>query len=105
MQKIMRSKMSYNERQKRKYFRVHYPPGDRPKLVLVGNEFEVIDLSERGMRFYLGTKIHGVITFHNGESVPIEGKIIRIQNGEVAVHLSQCIPSDRIIEEQKDIPD
>ena len=71
--------------------------------MISGNEFDVTDISEHGIKFYLGSKISGMITFHDGESLLIEGKIIRIQNNEVAVHLSKAIPPDRMIEEQKNI--
>ena len=96
--------MTYTKTDERRtYIRLRYPQTERPKLMISGNEFDVTDISEHGIKFYLGSKISGTITFHDGESLLIEGKIIRIQNNEVAVHLSKAIPSDRMIEEQKNI--
>ena len=98
--------MTYPKTQERRtFFRLRYPQTERPKLIISENEFDVTDISEHGIKFYLGSKINAMITFHDGESLSIEGKIIRIQNNEVAVYLSQGIPSDRIIEEQKNVED
>jgi hypothetical protein len=107
----------------RAHFRILYPIQGRPRLILPAEaepdehaetepeavEFEVIDCSERGVRFRpqtappaVGTEISGRVRFRSGAEVAVEGVVIRIQAGEVAVHLDRRpIPLGVIYDEQR----
>ncbi len=99
----------YRGENKREFYRVRYPINDRPILKLLGNEFEVIDISEQGLRFLCkqcfefkpNLKVQFKVTFHDDESLALEGKILRIHENAVIIYLTQGIPLGRIIQEQK----
>ncbi len=93
--------MNYTGTERREYLRVYYPYTERPKLIIDEKEVDVTEISEHGIRFYLGSKVSATIIFHDGESLTIEGEIIRIHTNEVAVHLAKGIPYDRIIKDQE----
>ncbi|MBW2148868.1 MAG: PilZ domain-containing protein [Deltaproteobacteria bacterium] len=92
---------TYDGTQKRDHFRVTYPYTERPKLTITGEGFDIIDISEKGIKFSLDTTLRATISFHDGESLHVEGKIIRIRNNEIVVHLSKDIPPERISTEQR----
>jgi hypothetical protein len=107
----------------RAHFRILYPVQGRPRLILQADaeqdedaesepevvELEVIDCSERGVRFRpqtappaVGTEIRGQVRFRSGVEVAVEGMVIRIQAGDVAVHLNRRpIPLGVIYDEQR----
>lgn len=94
--------------ERRKVYRVQYPPEARPKLTIRSREFEVINLSERGIRFQVQKQIQsaewvrGKVTFHDGESLEVEGKIIWKKPDEIALSLLIIpIPYERILKEQR----
>lgn len=97
----MGMKMNYTGKERREYLRVRYPYTERPKLMIGEKEVDVTEISEHGIRFFLGSKISATITFHDGETLTMEGEIIRIHNNEVAVHFSKSISYDKIIKEQE----
>ncbi len=98
---------------RREFYRVEYPDGYRPKMVLrhkAGEvkKYEVIDISEKGINI-VGkemselrpkSKIDAQITFTDGESVDIKGKVLRVNEDQVAIYLAKGIPLPRIIKEQ-----
>jgi hypothetical protein len=96
----------------RAHFRVHYPIQGRPRLTLdpdVDTEYEVLDCSERGVRFRhageppeLGTEVSGRVRFRSGAEVVVEGTVIRVHASDVALHLTQKpIPLGAIYSEQR----
>jgi hypothetical protein len=100
--------MSFVER--RGYERIEYPPGERPVLLMAGRSVEVLDCSERGLRYALdeapphpeiGTELRGRVRFPPGNEVEIEGAILRVQLREVAVlFTTQWIPREVIVSER-----
>jgi hypothetical protein len=97
----------YNGAERRAYFRVNYPSTERPILRIGKNEFEVIDISERGLRFWNNQNIklpewaRGTIIFHNNNSLNVEGKIVWEYENGIGVKLITSIPYTRILEEQR----
>ena len=91
----------FDGQDRRKHFRVRYPFSERPKLVITRDEFDVIDISEQGIRFSLGPVLSEMVTFHDGESLNLEGKLLRTQDSEVVTQFVKGIPSERIIKEQR----
>ena len=76
------SKRSAQERRTR--YRLQYPAKARPRLILDGRAFEVIDLCEQGVRFLLdegsaikkGDAIAGSIEFGDGSRGHVQGKVV-----------------------------
>jgi len=100
--------MSFVER--RGYERIEYPPGERPTLIMGDRTVEVLDCSERGLRYALeeapsapeiGTELRGRVRFPTGNEVAVEGAVLRVQSREVAVlFTTQWIPRDVIVSER-----
>ena len=97
----------YEGSERRTYFRISYQPEKRPKLVIGKHEFDIVDISESGIRFVNNKKIGvkkkvlGKATFLNGESVIVEGNIVWEQNGEFGLLLKHVIPSATMEREKK----
>lgn len=93
----------------REHYRVAYPTALRPKLLVHGVSFDVVDISERGIRFRLGTaqkpepgfEVQGVLRFKRGETITIRGTVLRVDQGEVAARLEEGIPLRVIMDEQR----
>jgi len=100
---------THKGKERRVYYRIGHPYADMPKLMVWGDEYQVIDVSEEGVNFrcdeYSGVKpgqtISATITFHDGESFDLEGKIFRIKDNEIVIKLSKGIPYKRIVQEQR----
>jgi hypothetical protein len=92
---------------RREHFRLKYQVEDRPKLELEnGSIFDVIDVSEHGLRFryvkgLVENPIKGRIIFGKRDELTIEGKLLRIHNGEICLHVDKSIPMRLLVEEQR----
>ncbi|MBT3256564.1 MAG: PilZ domain-containing protein [Deltaproteobacteria bacterium] len=94
--------------EKRKYFRIEYPAPIKPTLKIRKHEFEVEDISEKGVRFSADKKIKfgrwvtGNVTFHDGQAIDIEGRIAWKRGESVGMFLTvKPIPYPKIISEQR----
>ncbi len=93
----------------REHYRVAYPAALRPRFLVQGFTFEVVDISERGLRFRLsdatepepGNEVEGTIRFRSGETITVQGHILRVVNQEVAVRLDSGVPLRLIMEQQR----
>jgi PilZ domain len=93
----------------REHYRVAYPTALRPKLLVHGVSFDVVDICERGLRFRLGTadapqpgfEVQGVIRFKRGETVNVRGTVLRVVQGEVSAKLDEGIPLRVVMDEQR----
>ncbi len=99
----------YKGNNNREHYRIRYPLSCRPRLAILNNEYETIDISERGIRFICkeiyefqaGIELEVRITFYNGEHLDLEGEILRTDEKVVVLHLSKSIPLKRIVAEQR----
>ncbi|MDH5764790.1 MAG: PilZ domain-containing protein [Gammaproteobacteria bacterium] len=90
--------------QKREYYRVEYPENDRPALVFMDNEFEILDVSEGGVRFkvekaddfIIGELVGATIKFADDYTFKCTGKIVRIDDNNIAINNIHHIPLERI---------
>ncbi len=91
---------------KRESYRNEYPPSARPKLRIDKKSYEVLDISEEGVRFCynepikdikVGDKIKGEIMFKNNQSINLEGKVIALRGRDVVVKPNQSISREDII--------
>jgi len=105
----------------RAHARLQYPPSARPSLILESGSLNVVDLSERGLRYLqdagpeppVGTKLEGILRLSSGETLPIRGTVVRVVRPdpsggpgaiEVAAHLTDvAIPRRVILAERQTI--
>ena len=95
----------------RKHYRIQYPIGERPKLQMRGESYEILDVSEKGICFDAGPRyaptdgdeIKGKIVFKNGKTCDVEGKLLRFDRKQHAcvVKLVKGISLAKIMEEQR----
>jgi hypothetical protein len=95
---------------RRAHYRVTYPLVERPAFEVAGATYEVVQCSERGLRYQvsdggvpaLGDEVRGTIRFRRGAKVEVTGEVTRAQGGEVVLVLHQRgIPfSDMLLEQQ-----
>jgi PilZ domain len=85
--------MPYSSR--RALYRIVYPIDERPSFQIGRFVYQVIDCSERGIRYHvedrrvpaLGTPLGGVLVFRRGGEVEVTGEVIRTRAGTVALAL------------------
>ena len=83
----------YEGPERRQYPRTVFDSEDRPRLKIGVQEFEIIDISEKGVRFVNDKKvnsagwINGTIIFPDSKSIDIDGIIVRQESGNLGLHL------------------
>jgi len=101
--------MNHEAKDRREFFRIKYPRSERRYVNINGRNFRVLDLSSGGVKLYgedvsefkVGQIIDAETSLHDETTLYLFGKIIRIENNEMAVRLSTPIPGDKIINEQR----
>ena len=97
----------YGGSEKRTYIRIAYRPENRPKLKIGKAGFDVVDMSESGIRIVntkkikLTKRLRGTMTLLCGESVAIDGDVVWERNDEFGLLLKHPIPSDDMEKEKK----
>ncbi len=96
---------------KRENFRIEYPPAERPKLILPGREYLVVDLSERGVKFMCDPRVcmrlndtfKGKILFKDGKHVPVSGTVLRVADDKrsCVASLVEGVPLAKMMEEHR----
>lgn len=100
----LRGKDTYEDTEKRSHVRLVYPSLKRPKLRIKENELDVIDISEKGVKFIkdkqqtLSECVHGTTVLLSGKSIDIAGKIVWESDNEVGLLIAQ-IKESVIIDE------
>ena len=86
-----------SDSQKRKHFRLEFPPSERPKLKVGKYELVVLDVSEGGCSAevdhsvatafaHVGIRVAGTLVFAHGEKIEVEGEVQRvISPGRLAI--------------------
>lgn len=98
----------YQGEERRRYYRVRYPMMRRPSVDVWGRRFDVIDVSEGGVRFQCsdpesapaGQPVQAVITFDDTGQAEVEGTVVRVERQRVALELTVGVPYSRIVREQ-----
>jgi hypothetical protein len=104
--KKMQKKKKYEDIERRKYPRTEYLNIERPRLKIGKHKFEVLGISQRGLRFLndkevkLSKYISGKLTFLCGESIDIGGLLIWEQDDDFGLYLKNLITSDMIQKEE-----
>ena len=93
----------------REHYRIEYPTAARPRLLADGQDREVVDLCEQGLRYRaadderrkIGDEVEGLVRFRRGEEVRVLGTVVRLIGREVALRLSVGVPLRVVLEEQR----
>lgn len=93
----------------RAFYRLVYPMTLRPRLRIGPLNYEVVDLSEQGIRFIhagpespgVGMELAGRLRLPTGEVLDIEGTVVRVTLPSVALTLSKGVPFGVMIEQQR----
>jgi len=96
--------------ERRAHFRLQYPLAERPTVQSGDRDYEVLDISEGGARMKLLTGGHaavhqdqpfaGVLRFQDGETVSIEGVVLRSDRIAMVVRLSSGVSAKRMVADQ-----
>ena len=106
---MKKSKFQIMSNERRNYFSINYPVVEQPSLNIGGMDHKVIDISEGGIKFYcsknsqfeVGQEIEAEIIFHDGESVEVLGRVLRVESNEIVLQTSKGIGFERSIKEQR----
>lgn len=90
--------------QKREYFRVEFPRSYQPSLELDLDSYEILDVSEFGVRFRVegdnpfmtDELVVANIIFPDEESFELSGHIVRIDGHFVSMELTSPLPLSKI---------
>ncbi|MDO9122623.1 MAG: PilZ domain-containing protein [Anaerolineaceae bacterium] len=93
---------------RRQNYRIIYPETYHPSLMIRNIQYDILDLSETGVRFKLkenvklpGDLFHAEVKLHNDSTVEILGRIIRITGQHAAMFMVvKKIPYQVILAEQ-----
>ena len=102
----MRTRTVIGER--RTAYRIQYPVAERPKLTIGNEHYDVVELSESGLRFVareacsvaIGDQFSGTLGFRDDARVTIQGRLLRLERGELVASLSVGPGFKRIVAEQ-----
>lgn len=94
--------------ERRKQFRLHYPPQERPLLVVDDVEYMVNELSEGGMQALFldydsppdAYPFDGVIRYVDGEEMLVTGRVLRSHAQGFSVKFEQGVSLRRIMHDQ-----
>jgi PilZ domain len=95
--------------QQRQHFRLRYPLAAQPTLRVAGHAFAVTELSEGGMRIISGPAgrlapswdVHGELLLATGDTVPVDGIVLRIDDAHVVVKLLRGPSYKEMLAEQR----
>jgi hypothetical protein len=79
--------------EKREHRRMTFAKDRRPLLLIGAQEFEVVDISRKGIRLAndrpVASKgwINGTLKFPDHQSVEIDGIVVRQKDGNMGIHL------------------
>ena len=94
---------------RRELYRIVYPLAERPTFETGRFLFEVVDVSEKGLRYSIGnrrapdvgTEIGGSLQFRRGDEIAVTGEVIRSRDGVVVIALDPALPFAEILAEQR----
>lgn len=92
---------------RRTYIRLSYAPGRRPTLMMAGDRFDIIDISESGIRLHNPRQVELPGSFQarmqllGGVVLDVRADVQWQENDEAGVSLVELIPGTVIKEEQR----
>ncbi len=95
----------------RENFRLEYPKADRPEIQVDKYRYEVLDLSEKGVKFDCGktyrpqqnAPLIATVFFQGGKSCEVKGTVLRYlaEKNQCVVILTQGVPLPLMMEEHR----
>jgi hypothetical protein len=94
---------------RRALYRIVYPLTERPTFEVGHTLYDVIDCSERGLRYELnyqrvpavGSIAAGLLQFRRGASVRVQGQVIRAFRGVAVIALDPPLAFGEVLAEQR----
>lgn len=93
---------------RRQHLRVRYPEDDCPSAIIDGRTLPLVEISHCGIILKASPEqlvprqsIEAILLFHDGTSLQVVGKVIRLSDGKVVIHLTYGIPEFRILLERQ----
>jgi hypothetical protein len=99
----------FNGESTRQFYRINYPDAVRPRLRTEKGSFRIKSLSEHGAELIIEDhrliepkeSIYGDVTFHDGESSFVEGKVLRSFGESFILRFTVGVPLRIIVNEQR----
>lgn len=95
----------------RENFRLEYPKDDRPQIQIEKYRYEVLDMSEKGVKFDCGktyrpqqnAPLNATVIFQDGKTCPVKGTVLRYlaDKNQCVATLTQGIPLAKMMEEHR----
>lgn len=93
----------------RKFYRLSYPLTDRPTMTVGGIKYEVSDLSEEGVKFFVKgddpikklSRLEGHLDFGGRSRLLVQGEVLRVTDTEMIIKLDEHLPLPLIMSEQR----
>lgn len=93
---------------RRQHYRIRYPLEERARFVFGLAISEILEISERGIRFRAageplaaGTRVNGRIALRHGKEIKVSGTVVRMEDDTVALRLDRKpIPFLAVMREQ-----
>lgn len=94
--------------ERRRFFRLKYPPSERPTLIMSTESYKINEISEGGIVFtldntegmFIGDIIRAKIKFKDGQILDVVGNILRVRKKDIVLELVKGIPSKKVMSEQ-----
>lgn len=88
------------DEKQREYYRLPYPNSYRPLLAIDIDNFEILDVSEYGLKvkidadpaFMIDDNIQATIAFPDGKEFDLSGQVVRIEEGFAGLQLQTPLP-------------
>ena len=98
----------HSQDDRRSHYRLEYPEAERPTVRIGSRGYEVSEISEGGAQILISSNeagslarsFTGVLTFKDGEVVPIAGDVIRATVTRLIVKLSKGVTLKQMLSEQ-----
>lgn len=97
----------------RAHVRIHYPPANRPTLVLPSGDHEVLDLSAEGMLLRLpaglpkpalGARLEGTLRLRSSAPLAVRARVVWVDGDRVGLHLGpEAIPYPVLLAEERSL--
>ena len=96
--------------EQRAHARLAYDHPSKSSFLFEDQALDVVDLSERGLRFRrsgdgesvaIGEPLCGILCLRHGETVPVAGRVVRVEGQEVAAWVDEIgIPYEIVLAER-----
>lgn len=92
---------------RRRHYRLEYPPGERPVFKVRKYVFDVVDISQGGLRFVndkavkFGKWLSGTIVFPSGEMIERDARVVWSYHNVYGIEFLIRIPFKIMLEQQK----